>query len=81
MTNNNEREQLAISNMMRDEDSRNIIWNHLQYCGIFKSTFDPDPIAHAYRAGKRDAGLQLERQLKESAFDGYLKMIQENNNG
>jgi len=33
---------------------------------------------HAYNAGKRESGLNIERDLKEHAPDNYLKMIKEN---
>lgn len=76
-----DRESLIVINMMRDEDSRKFIWKLLQSYGTFNSTFDPDPITHARRAGLRDAGLQLERSLKEHALEDYFKMIRENEHG
>lgn len=71
-------ESLAISNIMRNEDSRNFIWKHLQSAGVFESTFNKDPIQHAFNAGLRESGLQLERDIKAATPGDYLKMIKEN---
>lgn len=75
------KESLAVSNLMKNEDFRNFMWKHLQLCGTFNSTFDPVPVIHARQTGLRDAGLNLERDLKESALEDYFKMIRENNDG
>lgn len=72
---------LAIHNIMRTEGGRDFMFGQLQSCGVFESTFNTDPVQHGYNAGMRDAGLRLERELKEAAPDEYLKMIKEHFNG
>jgi len=72
---------LAIENIMRTEDGRDFIWGQLQFCSVFESIFDVDSKQLSYNAGMRDAGLQLEREVKEAAPEYYLKMIKENLDG
>ena len=74
-------ENLAISNIMRNEDGRGFIWSQLQACSVFESMFDNDPIQHAYNAGMREAGLRLDRLIKEAEPSYYVKMIEENIDG
>lgn len=74
-------DKLVIQNIMNNQDGRDYMWKCLINMGIYENTFDKDPIKHAYNAGKRQAGLQLEEDLKQYAASQYVKMIQENNNG
>lgn len=69
---------LAVANIMRTEEGRGFIFRQLQSDGVFESIFDIDPIKHAHRSGKRDSGLRLDRVVRESDPDNYIKMIQEN---
>jgi len=73
-------EELAIQNIMRTEGGRDFIWSQLQSCGTFESIFSADPVQSGYNNGNRDAGLRLEREIKEAAPEHYLKMVQENLN-
>ncbi len=74
-------ESLAVQNMMTTEHGRNWIYKHLQDCGVFENIFDMDTHQHAYSAGKRQAGLQIESDLKSHAPVYYLKMIEEHIDG
>jgi len=71
-------EPLTVQDIMKTEGGRSFMWKHLQECGVFENIFNKDPILHAYSAGKRESGLNIERDLKEHAPDNYLKMIKEN---
>ena len=71
-------EELAIQNIMRTEGGRDFIWDQLQSCGTFESMFDINPNQLSYNAGLRDAGVRLNRLVKEAAPEHYLKMINEN---
>jgi hypothetical protein len=66
---------LVIQNFMRTFEGRRFILEYLQNCGIFDSMFNENPVRSAYCSGKRDAALDLERQIKEAAPGDYLKMI------
>ena len=74
----NNPEELAVQNIMKNEGMREYRWKQLQDAGVFNNIFETDPIKHAYNAGKRQAGLQIETDLKQYAPDLYLKMIKEN---
>ena len=74
-------EALAVSNIMKNEDCRKFMWDNLQSCGVFTNMFDKDSAQHAYNAGLRAAGLQLETKLKEHEPFYYMKMIKENIDG
>ena len=74
-------ESLVIQNLMKGDGGRAWMWKHLQDCGVFENIFDVDTHKTAYAAGKRQAGLQLENDLKTAAPGDYLKMIQENIDG
>ena len=69
---------LAIQNIMRTEGGRDFIWKHLTSCGTYESTFNMNATQSNYNDGLRDAGLRLEREIKEAAPDDYFKMIKEN---
>ncbi len=69
---------LAVQNIMRTEGGRDFIWGQLVSCGVYESTFNMNTIQSSYNAGLRDAGLRLEREVKEAAPEYYLKMIKEN---
>lgn len=71
-------EQLGAYNIMRNVDGRHFIWRQLQKCGVFESMFNIDPIMHAHNAGLREAGLKLDRLVKEISPEDYLTMISEN---
>jgi len=74
-------EDLAIQNIMKSESGRDFMWKQLQLCRVFENIFDMDPIKSAYNGGLRQAGLQLEYDLKSAAPGDYMKMIQENIDG
>ena len=70
-------ELLTIENILKTENGRKFMSNLLHYCGVSETMFDKDPVQHAYNAGKRSAGLHLERELKEASPHYYIKMIEE----
>jgi len=70
---------LDLENLLRHESGRRFIWEYLSFCGVHSSTFDADPITHAYNAGVREAGLHFETVLKTNAYGFYMTMMRENN--
>lgn len=74
----NNPEELAVQNIMKNEDMRNYMFKHLQEGGVFENIFDSDPIQHAHNAGKRQLGLVLDSDLRLYAPGDYVKMIKEN---
>lgn len=71
-------EELAIQNIMQTEGGRDFIWNQLQFCNVFESIFSSDLALSGYNSGMRDAGINLNRVVKEAAPENYLKMLKEN---
>ena len=72
-----ELELYTIRQLMKTENGRNFMWRCLENCSVFESVFNADPTLHTYKAGARDHGLWLERELKEAAPDEYIKMLTE----
>jgi len=67
-----------ISSIMANKSGRSVIWRILQITGIDDSTFNPDPITHAYNAGAREkVGIPLREMIKEAAPGEYQQMIKE----
>lgn len=71
-------EELAIENLLRNEDGRSIAYQFLNQCGTFNNIFNADPIQHAYNSGQRNAGLMFETMLKDAAPEFYFMMMKEN---
>lgn len=72
-----ELELLTIRNIMSTENGRDFLYGQLYEAGVFISSFNADPILHAFIAGKRENGLRLEAELKEAAPKDYIRMLQE----
>lgn len=70
-------ELLTIRNLMKHESGRDFMWRCLQQACIFDNMFDKDPLVHAHRAGAREQGLWLDREIKEAAPESYLIMLKE----
>lgn len=75
-----ELELLTMRNVMKTENGRSFMFRCLQNACVNENVFDIDPLTHAYRAGKREQGLWLDRELKEAAPEEYIKMLQEHIN-
>jgi hypothetical protein len=72
-----EAELLAIQQVMSSQGGRDFMWRCLEHHGVFTDTFHPDKMMHAVRAGRRQAGLWLDQELREAAQGDYLTMIKE----
>ena len=71
-------DELVVCNIMRSPDGRAYMFRKLQSCSVFETMFSDDPIKHAFNAGLRESGVQLNRELMHFALSDYLKMIEEN---
>lgn len=65
--------------LMGSRRGRRILWRQLEEAGVFRSTFNPDPLAMAFGEGKRAAGLKLLNLIQVAAFDNYHLMVREAN--
>jgi hypothetical protein len=70
-------EVAEIAAIMRTEGGRNFVLRLLEKTGYFGDTFDSDPIKHAYNAGRRSIGLNLVRELSDSANGEFKTMLKE----
>jgi len=73
-----ELELLTMRNLMTTENGRSFLWRCLQNCCTFESIYNTDTATHAFNAGKRQHGLWLDEELRESSMDSYLLMLKEN---
>jgi hypothetical protein len=71
----------AMRDILRTNQGRDFMWRLLQQTGIFDTCFDKDPVVHAFKAGCRESGLWLQRELRDASTDLYLKMLKEHENG
>ncbi len=69
---------LVLENIMRTEPGRSYMWRKLQEWGVFESIWSSDPNTHSYNAGRREAGVELNREIRSAAPGYYVKMIEEN---
>ena len=74
-------EIVEISQVMSTKSGRNVITRFLGMTGIDENTFNKDTHLHAQNAGRREVGLWLRDELKESCFSEYLLMLKESNDG
>lgn len=68
----------VIRNVMSTVQGRAMMWRFVAQAGTFSSTFNPDPYAHAYQAGRREQGLWQSHELQEASEDFYHQMLREN---
>ena len=62
-------------------EGRSVLYNIIDNSGVFRDTFDSDPITHAYNAGRRSIGVNLLDQIKAELHDEYIQMLREHNDG
>lgn len=70
-------EHAEIAQVLRTPSGRNLLNRILDLCGTYSSTFTADPIKHAYNAGGRERGLQIEQMLKQAAPGEFSTMMKE----
>lgn len=71
----------AIRNILKTENGRAFMYNCLQNCGTFDSSFNTDPQLTVFNEGRRSHGLWLVSELKEASPDNYYLMLKEHDNG
>lgn len=63
---------------MRHPSTRRMLVRILNTTGLREDAFHPDPYVHAYVAGMRSIGVELERALVLSDPHGYATLLAEN---
>ena len=68
---------LDLKDIMRHEHGRRFIWTVLQDTKVFENGFSSDPYVHAYTAGLRQYGVDLNKELISEMPAFYDMMLQE----
>ena len=58
---------------------RRYVWDKLADCGIFRTTFSPDPLQMAFNEGQRNQGLVLLNDIIEHCPDQFIQAMKEHN--
>ena len=71
-------ELAEVQNVLNMSQGRKLLYRILELTRVEYNTFDINPIFHAKNAGKREVGLWLRDELKESSPELYQLMLKEN---
>lgn len=69
----------VVRNLMSTMQGREFVWNILEDCRIFSSTFNGDALQSAFNEGRRSAGLALLAAIMQSCPDQYIAAQREAN--
>jgi hypothetical protein len=71
-----QRLKAAITDVMKTQPGRLVMWELLSTCGVFRSVWEASAKIH-YNAGRQDVGHELQADLHEVDTDLYLLMEKE----
>lgn len=63
---------------MSHEQGRAWFYDLLVFCKVFRTPFDEDPYATAFKCGEQTIGLRVLDDIQTAAPDKYITMISEN---
>jgi hypothetical protein len=66
-----------IKTVMSTRDGRRYLWDLMDTCHVFESTFTSDPYRTAYSEGARLIGLKVLAQVNTLPAETYLLMVNE----
>jgi hypothetical protein len=69
--------QDIVRDIMQLKQGREYFWDLLSFCGVFQTTFDPNPYVSANQEGGRNVGLKILADITNSSPDLYLTMMKE----
>lgn len=67
----------VLRNVMASIDGREWIFELLQLCHVYETSWSPDPLRMAANEGERNVGLQLIGQIQVCCPEAYLQMMKE----
>lgn len=67
----------ALRAIMSLPSGRKLMWDELEACHVFSTSFDRDAIVMAFREGERNRGLFWLAHIQRVAPQEYLTMIEE----
>lgn len=63
--------------LMGHRQGRRYVWRQLQNYGVFRLSFDSDPLVMAFKEGARNHGLKLLADIHEHCPERYAEMTRE----
>ncbi len=72
-----ETEDADLRWLMRHPQGRRIVWRMLDRAGVFRLSFDTEPLVMAFREGARNEGLRVLARIHELCPDRYPQMMRE----
>lgn len=63
--------------VLNSPEGRRLVWRYLEFCSVFKSTFNHSGSISAFNEGMRNVGLKLMAELNEASPEAYLIMLKE----
>lgn len=73
----NWRLKLAVTDCMRNRSGRRFVWEILSQSGLFRLSFNPDPVTMGFNDGNRNVGLWIKTLLDQYCPNEFLTMIKE----
>jgi hypothetical protein len=67
----------VIRSIMSSNEGRDWIYNLLQNCHVYSSSFSGNALTMAYAEGERNIGLRLMAELVSATPERYLEMLAE----
>jgi len=64
--------------VMGDQAGRHWVWDFLEFCSIFQTSFSPSNAQTAFNEGQRNAGLRVMADIHRLCPEQYLRMVTEN---
>ncbi|MFI9652833.1 Bbp19 family protein [Guyparkeria halopsychrophila] len=72
-----ETEDADLKWLMESRQGRRIAWRILDRAGVFRLSFDTEPLVMAFREGARNEGLRVLARIHELCPDRYPQMMRE----
>lgn len=72
-----QREEDDMRWLMGDERGRRLVWQWLDWAGLFRTSYAPEALAIAFAEGQRNMGLRLHAQVMEHAPQQFVRMLAE----
>ncbi len=72
-----EQEGRDLATLMDTVEGRRFVWRLLDLAGIYRSSFDVEPLQMAFREGARNSGLLLVADIHEFCADKFHIMTTE----
>lgn len=67
-----------IAWLMDDPRGRRVVWDLLDKCGVFATSFTTNGSMVMFKEGRRDVGLRLMHDIEAYAPETFMKMWNEN---